>query len=46
MSALGLESIEHTVQLSDKWKNDLDARLGWGDKHRGLLRTVLKAVRD
>ena len=48
MSALGLESIEHTVQLTHKWINDLDARLGWEDKHRSfrLLRTVLQALRD
>ena len=48
MSALGLESIEHTVQLTHKWINDLDAALGWDDKHRSfrLLRTVLQALRD
>ena len=46
MSALGIESIEHTVELSHKWINDLDARLGWDDKHRRLLRTVLQALRD
>jgi uncharacterized protein (DUF2267 family) len=48
MSAVGLESIDHTVQLTHAWINDLDARLGWGDKHRSyhLLRTVLQALRD
>jgi uncharacterized protein (DUF2267 family) len=46
MSALGIESIEHTVELSHKGINDLDARLGWHDKHRRLLRTVLQALRD
>ena len=48
MSTLGLESIEHTVQLTHKWINVLDARLGWDDKHRSfrLLRTVLQALRD
>jgi len=48
MSAVGLESIDHTVQLTHIWINDLDARLGWEDKHRSyrLLRTVLQAVRD
>ena len=47
-SAVGLESIEHTVQLTHKWINDFDARLGWGDKHRSfrLLRTVLQALGD
>jgi len=48
MSAVGLESIDHTVQLTHIWINDLDTRLGWDDKHRSyrLLRTVLQAVRD
>ena len=48
MSAVGLESIDHTVQLTHIWINDLDARLGWDNKHRSyrLLRTVLQAVRD
>ena len=41
MSAVGLESIEHTVQLTHAWINDLDTRLGWDNKHRSyrLLRT-------
>ncbi len=48
MSAVGLESIDHTVQLTHVWINELDARLGWENKHRSyrLLRTVLQAVRD
>lgn len=48
MSAVGLESIDHTIQLTHIWINDLDTRLGWDDKHRSyrLLRTVLQAVRD
>jgi len=48
MSAVGLESIDHTVQLTHIWINDLDARVGWENKHRSyrLLRTVLQAVRD
>ncbi len=48
MSAVGLESIDHTVQLTHIWINDLDVRLGWNNKHRSyrLLRTVLQAVRD
>ena len=47
MSAVGLESIDHTVQLTHIWINDLDARLGWENKQRSyrLLRTVLQAVR-
>ena len=48
MSAVGLESIEHTVQLTHKWPNDLNVRLGLGDKHRSfrLLRTVHQALGD
>jgi uncharacterized protein (DUF2267 family) len=48
MSAVGLECIDHTVQLTHVWINDLDTRLGWDNKHRSyrLLRTVLQAVRD
>jgi uncharacterized protein (DUF2267 family) len=48
MSAVGLESIDHTVQLTHIWINELDARLGWENKHRSyrLLRTVLQALRD
>ena len=48
MSAVGFENIDHTVQLTHIWINELDTRLGWADKHRSyrLLRTVLQAVRD
>ena len=48
MSAVGLKSIDHTVQLTHIWMNELDVRLGWDDKHRSyrLLRTVLQAMRD
>jgi len=48
MSAAGLASIEHTVQLTHIWINDLDSRLGWENKHRSyrLLRTVLQTLRD
>ena len=48
MSAAGLESIDHTVQLTHIWINELDSRLGWENKHRSyrLLRTVLQALRD
>jgi len=48
MSATGLESIEHTLQLTHIWINDLDERLGWDNKHRSyrLLRTALQAIRD
>ena len=48
MSATGLESLEHTVQLTHIWINELDERLGWANKRRAyrLLKAVLHAVRD
>lgn len=48
MSAVGLESIDHTVQLTHEWINGLNARLGWENKHRSyrLLRIVLQTLRD
>lgn len=47
MSA-GFESIDHTVQLTHTWINELDARLGWDNRPRSyrLLRTVLQTLRD
>ncbi len=47
MSA-GLESIDHSVQLTHLWINELDARLRWDNKARSyrLLRAVLQALRD
>jgi uncharacterized protein (DUF2267 family) len=48
MSSVGLESLEHTVQLTHIWINELDERLGWNDKPRSyrLLKAVLHALRD
>lgn len=48
MSAVGLEGLDHTVQLTRIWINELDARLGWNNKPRAyrLLRAVLHALRD
>jgi uncharacterized protein (DUF2267 family) len=48
MSAVGLESLEHTVQLTHVWINQLDERLGWNNKPRAyqLLKAVLHALRD
>jgi uncharacterized protein (DUF2267 family) len=48
MSESGLESIDHTVQLTHVWINDLDRALGWNNKARSyrLLRSVLHALRD
>ena len=48
MSAQGLETLDHTVQLTHIWINDLDRRLEWGNKARSyrLLKAVLHALRD
>ena len=48
MSAVGLEGLDHTVQLTHRWINELDDRLGWSNKPRcyRLLKAVLHAVRD
>ena len=48
MSAVGLEGIDHTVQVTHEWINDLDEALQWGNKARSyhLLRTVLHTLRD
>ncbi|HSL78700.1 MAG TPA: DUF2267 domain-containing protein [Pseudolabrys sp.] len=48
MSSVGLESIDHTVQLTHVWINDLDKALHWNNKARSfrLLRSVLHALRD
>jgi uncharacterized protein (DUF2267 family) len=44
----GLEGIDHAVQLTHIWINDVDQRLGWNNKARAyrLLREVLHALRD
>ena len=44
----GLESIDHTVQLTHIWINAVDAEVGWDSKHLSyrLLRTVLQTLRD
>jgi uncharacterized protein (DUF2267 family) len=48
MSAVGLEALDHTVQVTHSWINDLDERLGWKNKSRSfrLLKSVLHALRD
>jgi uncharacterized protein (DUF2267 family) len=48
MSTVGLESIDHTVQLTHAWINDLDALLRWNNKHKSyrVLAVVLHALRD
>ena len=46
--SIGLESIDHTVQLTHAWINDLDSQLRWNDKHKSyrVLAAVLHALRD
>ena len=48
MTEPGFEGLDHTVQLTHIWINDVHERLGWGSKHQAyrLLRTVLQALRD
>jgi uncharacterized protein (DUF2267 family) len=48
MSAQGLEGLDHTVQLTHIWINELDDRLQWNNKARSyrLLKAVLHALRD
>jgi uncharacterized protein (DUF2267 family) len=48
MSAQGLEGLDHTVQLTHIWINELDDRLHWNNKARSyrLLKAVLHALRD
>jgi uncharacterized protein (DUF2267 family) len=44
----GLEGLDHTVQLTHIWINDLDQQLGWNNKARSyrLLKATLHAIRD
>jgi uncharacterized protein (DUF2267 family) len=48
MSIKGLESLQHTVELTHTWINDLDERLEWNNKPRAyrLLKSVFHALRD
>lgn len=48
MSTRGLEMLDHTVQLTHEWIDELDKKLGWTNKHRSfrLLRAVLQTLRD
>ncbi len=48
MSSQGLEVIDHTVQLTHEWINELSERLNW-TSHRDalrLLRATLCQIRD
>ncbi len=48
MSSQGLQVIDHTVQLTHEWINELTERLGWSSKRSALhlMRSVLHLVRD
>ena len=48
MSNVGLESIDHTVQVTHQWINEFNEQLKWNNKARSyrLLRTVLHGIRD
>ncbi|MCE8005954.1 DUF2267 domain-containing protein [Aestuariivita sp.] len=48
MSAQGLEVIDHTVQLTHEWINELAERLDWASRRSALrlLRISLHHVRD
>ncbi|MEH6645985.1 DUF2267 domain-containing protein [Sulfitobacter sp.] len=48
MSAQGLEVIDHTVQLTHEWINELRERLDWGSSRDAarLLRVTLALIRD
>jgi len=48
MSAQGLEVIDHSVQTTHEWINELAGRLDWTSKRSALrlLRTTLQNVRD
>lgn len=48
MSAQGLEVIDHTVQLTHEWINELAERLDWVSKRSALhlLRATLHHLRD
>jgi len=46
MSAL--ETLEHSLQITHEWINELDSDLAWNDRRRSyrLLRAVLQTLRD
>ncbi len=48
MSAKGLEVIDHTVQLTHEWINELTERLDWSSQRDALrlLRVTLHQIRD
>lgn len=48
MSGQGLEVIDHTVQLTHEWINELRDRLGWTSSRDALrlMRVTMAALRD
>jgi uncharacterized protein (DUF2267 family) len=48
MSALGIETIDKTVQTTNIWLGELDTRVGWENRQRSwrLMRETLHALRD
>lgn len=48
MTTQGLQVIDHTVQVTHEWINELTGRLDWGSKRSALrlLRSTLQLVRD
>ncbi|MBE9476850.1 MAG: DUF2267 domain-containing protein [Proteobacteria bacterium] len=48
MTAKGLEAIDHTVQLTHEWINELTDRLDWSSQRDALrlLRVTLHQIRD
>ncbi len=41
-------TIDHTVQLTHEWVNQIDDEIGWNDSNRSfrLMRATLRAIRD
>jgi uncharacterized protein (DUF2267 family) len=48
MTTTGLETIDHSVHVTNEWLKDLSNLMDWEDRHRSwrLLRAVLHALRD
>lgn len=48
MTTTGLETIDHSVQVTNEWLKDLGNLMDWQDRHRSwrLLRAVLHPLRD
>lgn len=48
MPAHDLETLDHSLQTTHSWINELDDALGWNNRHRSyrLLRATLQVLRD